>query len=269
MTSTARPAAAPAERSRLAAVALPSEHGGWGLTGEPALLGLLVAPGVAALAFGLAAVGVFLLRTPLRIVLVDRHRGRSLPRTRLAGRVVGGEAAAVAALVVVGAAWAHPGWWWPVVAAAPLVAVSLWFEARSRSRRLLPELAGSLGITAVVAVIACAGGRSTALALGLWLVLGARAVTSVTYAKHQVARLHDRPVDARVGVVADGVAVAAAVVAAVLDHRLVVGAVVIAVIVGVQRVTARRPVPAKVLGLRQTGFGLAVVVVTALAVQLL
>jgi hypothetical protein len=32
------------ERSRLRSVALPSEHGGWGLTLEPAVLGLLVAP---------------------------------------------------------------------------------------------------------------------------------------------------------------------------------------------------------------------------------
>ena len=36
-------------------VALPDEHGGWGLTAEPVLLGLLVAPSWAGLAIGAAA----------------------------------------------------------------------------------------------------------------------------------------------------------------------------------------------------------------------
>ncbi|MCZ7661545.1 MAG: YwiC-like family protein [Thermoleophilia bacterium] len=33
------------ERSRLRDVVVPTEHGGWGFTLEPMLLGLLVAPG--------------------------------------------------------------------------------------------------------------------------------------------------------------------------------------------------------------------------------
>jgi hypothetical protein len=75
-------------RSPLRAVALPTEHGGWGLTAEPALLGLLVSPSVAGVALGLGALVAFLARTPLRVVLVDRWRGRDLDRTRLARRVL-------------------------------------------------------------------------------------------------------------------------------------------------------------------------------------
>ena len=37
------------ERSMLRSVAVPTEHGGWGLTAEPVVLGLAVAPSAAAL----------------------------------------------------------------------------------------------------------------------------------------------------------------------------------------------------------------------------
>ena len=57
---------------------MPDEHGGWGLTAEPALLGLLVAPSWAGAALGIAAFLAFLVRTPLKLVLVDRWRGRWL-----------------------------------------------------------------------------------------------------------------------------------------------------------------------------------------------
>src|SRR6478736_3133505 len=75
-------------RSPWRAVVIPSEHGGWGLTAEPALLGLLVAPSIAGGALAVAAFLAFLLRTPLKVVLVDRRRHRELERDRLARRVV-------------------------------------------------------------------------------------------------------------------------------------------------------------------------------------
>ena len=83
------PAAAPRakQRSPLRTVALPSEHGGWGLTLEPVLLGLLVAHSVSALCIGLAAVLAFLARTPLKLAVVDARRGRTLERTRMARKV--------------------------------------------------------------------------------------------------------------------------------------------------------------------------------------
>ncbi|WP_426574944.1 hypothetical protein [Aquihabitans sp. McL0605] len=44
MSVAQRPSGAAAPRSPLRAVALPAEHGGWGLTLEPGLLGLLITP---------------------------------------------------------------------------------------------------------------------------------------------------------------------------------------------------------------------------------
>jgi hypothetical protein len=63
------------------AIALPDEHGGWGLTAEPVLLGLLVAPSWAGAALAVAAFLAFLVRTPLKLVLVDRWRHRWLERS--------------------------------------------------------------------------------------------------------------------------------------------------------------------------------------------
>ena len=51
-----------ASRVRIRSIALPTEHGGWGFTLEPILLGLLVAPSAAAWEISAAALGIFLAR---------------------------------------------------------------------------------------------------------------------------------------------------------------------------------------------------------------
>jgi hypothetical protein len=256
-------------RSPLRAVALPAEHGGWGLTAEPALLGLLVAPSVAGVALGLGALVAFLARTPLRVVLVDRRRGRDLARTRLARRVLAVELALLAALVAVAVATASgSGWWWPALLAAPLVAVELWFDMRSRSRRLAPELAGSVGICCVAALIVLADGVDARLAAGLWLILAGRAVSAVPHVRAQVARLHGRPSSPGVLAAADVAALVAAGVAVAAWPALVPGALAVAALVGLHRLGARRPVPPPaVLGVRQIVAGLALVAVTAIGVR--
>ena len=169
------------ERSLLRAVAVPTEHGGWSLTVEPVLLGLLVAFSWPGVALGAAAIVAFVARTPLKLVLVDRWRGRRLDRTIVARRVVVVELIVLVALVAVGALGANGRIWLPLIAAAPLVAMELWFDMRSRGRRLVPELAGTIGIGSVAAAIALADGATTDMALGLWVVVAARAAAAIPY----------------------------------------------------------------------------------------
>ena len=261
--------APPRERSALAGVAVPTEHGGWGLTAEPVLLGLLVAPSAAGALIGVAAVVAFLARTPLRVVLVDHHRDRSLARTGLAARVLAVELLAAAALVGTAALLADPRFWLPVAVAAPLVAVELWYDTRSRSRRLAPELAGTWAIGAAVAAIVLAAGRGGHEAAALWLVVGARATSSIPHVVAQVARLHGRPTPAPRLLAADVAALGAAVLAVGLDHRSIPGAAAVVAVVALQRPLARTPVPAKTVGIRQSILGLAVVLVTAAGFHLL
>ena len=251
-------------RSLLRAVALPTEHGGWGLTVEPALLGLLVAPGVAGALLACAAVVVFVVRTPLKLVLVDAHRHRELQRTRLARRVVAVESLVLVALAVGAVLTTDGEFWWPALIAAPLVAVELWFDMRSRGRRLAPELAGAAGIGAVAAMIVLAGGESASLAAALWMVLAARVLTAIPSVRAQVMALHGRTVSPIAGRVGDAAAIALAAIAVVVDPLVLAGAIAVAVVVLLQHVSNHYPAPrAALLGLRQSALGFLVVIVTA------
>ena len=76
----------------------------------------------------------------MKLVLVDRRRDRSLPRTPLALRVAIVEVLLIVVLVVVAALTATAtSWWIPALVAAPLVAIELWYDMRSRGRRLVPS----------------------------------------------------------------------------------------------------------------------------------
>ncbi|MDY7104924.1 MAG: YwiC-like family protein [Actinomycetota bacterium] len=264
-----RSAAAPTARSTLRAVAVPSEHGGWGLTLEPALLGLLVGPSIAGACLAGAALVAFVARTPAKAVLVDVWRRRRTERGRVAQRVLAVELVVGAALVVVAAALADGAFWVPVAIAAPLVAMELWFDMRSRSRRLVPELAGAVGIGAVAAAIVAAGAGSSALAAAVWAIVAARSVTAIPHVRALIARLHGRVVDRRVQLVADGAAAATAAAATLVEPSVGLGGVAVVAVVTVQRVESRRPpLTAKIVGVRQMALGFAVVLATALGVTL-
>ncbi len=268
MTAVRTAAALPVARDRALwrAVAVPSEHGGWGLTLEPVLLGLLVGFSGAGVAIGAATLLAFLVRTPLKLALVDRRRGRTLPRTRVAWRIALVEL--VSLVAAAGLAVVLAGWTWlvPFALAAPLFTVELWFDVRSRGRRLIPELCGAIGITAAAAAIVLAGGEPATLAVAVWAVLAARALASIPFVRTQIRRLrHDTPLGATDAF--QVVAALGAVAATIVDHRVVVGAMAVVLVVLVQLVALRRPVPpAKVLGMRQMAMGLAVVAATAAGV---
>jgi hypothetical protein len=254
-------------------VAIPAEHGGWGLTLEPGLLGVLLAPSVAGVLLALAAVLAFLLRTPLRLVLRRRRRRDERPasamgqaRQRLATRVAIVEVLALGvALGGAAVAAGDAGWTWPLVVAMPMFAVAFGYDLRSASRDLVPEVVGSVAVAAVAAMATLAGGGSDALALGAWLILSARVLSSIPHVRAQVQRIHGREAPPVPGIVGDVAAVGAAVLAVVLEPALLLGAVAIGGLIVIQRITlARPPRPAKVLGVRQMVLGFAVVGLTAL-----
>ena len=255
------------ERSTLRAVAMPTEHGGWSLTLEPVLLGLLVAWSWPGLSLGIAAMLAFLARTPLKLVLVDGWRRRWLTRTTVAARVAGVELLVLVTLVAAAALAADARFWWPLLVAAPLVTVELWFDMRSRSRRLLPELAGTVGIGSVAAAIALADGNDAVLALGLWIVVAARAAAAIPYARTQVFRTRGRLYQLWHSDLAQALAVLAVFVGWLVEAVPLAAAVAIAAVEMFNVAAVRAaPRPAKVIGFQQMFFGVAVVVVTAIAV---
>ena len=256
-----------ADRAGWRAVAMPSEHGGWGLTLEPVLLGLIVAWSGAGVAVGIAAFTAFLLRTPGKLVAVDVRRGRWLARSRLALRIAIVELVVLASAVASAVALAGWSWLTPAVVAGPLVAIELSFDIRSRGRRLVPELCGAIGIAAVAASIVLAAGRDGGLAAGIWLVLAARAVGAVPFVRVQIRRLRRGQGLVWHSDVAQVASVALATVAVIADSRLVLGLAGVVTLALAQSVWVRRvPIPAKQVGLGQMAMGLALVAVTAVGV---
>lgn len=187
-------------------IALPAEHGGWGLLAEPVVLGLFLAPSAAGAALALAACGGFLARHPLRLVLLDRRKGSRYPRTALAERFCGGYAASAAALVALAFALARTPFWAALLVAVPIGLVALAHDALGRGREALPEVAGAVALGASATAIALAGGVTPAVAWGAWGLLALRAATSVLYVRARI-RL-DRGLAAGPGTVLAGHALA-------------------------------------------------------------
>ena len=266
MTAVANaPDAGARDRPLWRTVAIPTEHGGWGLTLEPVLLGAIVAFSWSGVAIGLAAFLAFLVRTPLKLALVDRRRHRSLPRTRLATRLAIIETVVLAVLVVsaIGAAGTH--WLVPVAVALPLFVIELWFDVRSRGRRLVPELCGAVGISSIAASIIIAGGGDERLAVAGWMVLAARSLASIPYVRTQIARTHGRTTSLAANDAFQLTGGALAVLAVAVDDRVLLGTCVVLLAALAQSIATRRIniAAVKVIGLRQMAIGLAIVAATA------
>ncbi len=257
-----------ASPARWRSIGLPVEHGGWGFTLEPALLGLLVAYSAAAWELAVASIAVFLARRPVKLVLTDLMRRRWLPRSRIAlGFALA--YATVALLGLFGAiVTASAPFWQPLLVALPLAAIALSADARSQSRGLLPELSGAVAMGATVTMIALADSWDPVPAWGLWLVLAGRAVATVVLVRAQIRRVHGRPAgDGRVYAVQVGT-VAVMAVAAAAD---VVPWLSVVALAGVAALAYRSltlpPVKAKTVGWTQIVVGVAVVLLTAIGVR--
>jgi hypothetical protein len=269
VTSVADPTAANEATGRSAwrAVALPSEHGGWSLTAEPALLALIVAFSWPGLALSAAAMVAFIARTPLKLVLVDRWRGRWLERSRLALQIFGAEMVLLVTLTVYAISSSDHRFWVPLAIAAPLIVLELWYDMRSRSRRLIPEVAGTIGIGSVAAAVALAGGESTLVASGLWCVVAARSIAAIAYVRCQILRSHSRRAPRWHSDSGQLSAVAAVAIGWQLDAVPVAAVIAIVVLALFNAAGLTRP-PSRpvIIGVQQTLFGLAIVAVTAIAV---
>ncbi len=267
----------PRQRSRVnvKSVALPSEHGGWSFLLEPILLGLLVAGSWQGLILAIAALGVFLLHQPLKLAIKDRRKGTVLPRTVLAERfALGYGLLAVIPMVILlltvplasllTAAV-------PVALAVPFASVQLYYDARNQSRKLMPELCGVAALAMIAPAIAVSGGWEVGAALILWLIVTARAVSSILYVRARLKLEHQKPVATLPPVLAH---VAALLLMAGLSAMQITPMITIpifAILLGrawLGLSAYRTPQPAKIIGIREIGYGLLTVIGVALGYHL-
>ncbi len=261
-----------AARVSLRKIALPVEHGAWGFLLEPALLGLLLAPSAAGVALVVAALAALLLQTPLSLALADARRGRRYPRTVVAWRLAAGYAAVLASAGLLALALAGTSAvLWPVLLATPWVVVQLVYDARNRGRQALPEVSGALAMGALASSVAIAGGWALAPALALWGLLAARTVPSILYVRARLRLERGQPAAvAPVWAAHAGALLAVAGAAAV--GWVPVSASLAYVVLAVRAVWGvserRSPRPAKVIGFRELGYGVFVVLVIVLGYAL-
>ena len=251
---------------RLRTVALPNEHGGWGLSLEPVALGLVLAPSATSLCLAVATVAAFLARHPLKIAAADRRRKRRFPRTAAAERFAALYGLAAAASFAASLALAPSNsFLLPLLFAAPRTAVQLIYDFTGRSRALLPELCGATALAAVAAAGALADNWPLAPALGLWAVLAARVAPTILYVRARLLRLHGKPAAAAPVLVAHGAAASAVLALARADvvPWLAFAALVVLLARAAHGFVERGSVTAKRIGVRELAFG--VMTVTALA----
>ena len=170
-------------RVRIKGMALPTEHGGWGFVLEPVLLSLLSAPSVGGASLSFAAVSFFLVRQPLRILLSREEPVWSSSRRRwalfFASLYLGFAVAGIVTCVsLCGLAPV-----WALVLSSPLVLLFFFYDRRGRSRNLIAELAGPLGLAGSAPAVALAAGWDPVDAAVLWILAAARVVPSILYVR--------------------------------------------------------------------------------------
>jgi hypothetical protein len=252
---------------RIRPVALPVEHGGWGLVFEPIVLGLLLAPSLAGLFLSVGAVGAFLSRHPCKLAIGDWRRGRRIPRTALAERFAVLYVCIAAFGLALAIKTSSVAFLLPLLLAAPFTVVQLFYDSLGHSRSLIAELAGSISVGAVAAAMAIAGGWPRPAAFGLWVILAARTVPTILYLRARLRLLRHKPASSRMVIIAHALAIL--IVLGFVRAGVVPFLAVAALVILLRRATigfaesGKRVTPKK-LGLRELGFGAMTVLAVAM-----
>ena len=167
----------------LRSIALPAEHGGWGFLLEPILLALLVAPSWWGLLLSIAIISLFLMHQPLKLAIKDNLKQRRVERTPWAERFVlfyGGIGIGIILLII---NYKGLAVLYPLIAGSSFALIQLSYDARNRSREIIPELSGAFALAATASSMALLAGWQILPSAMLWLLLAARALTAIVYVR--------------------------------------------------------------------------------------
>ena len=268
MSATSRPIMQPAVRLR--PIALPVEHGGWGMVGAPILTGLFVAPSWSGFLLGVAGISTFLTRQPFRLALVDIRKGRRYPRTIWALRFAA-LYASIGLLALAFSAKASIGpFWIPLVIAGILAGIQFAFDLQSKGRSFVPEVCGASAMALLATGIAQSGGFSPSRSWLLALVLALQAATAISYASARV-RLARNVEVARWPIWLEHISALGIVLFVVVDGLMkwpVVAVFMILTLRASWGLSAfRRDVRAAVVGMQEVGYALVTVASIVLATR--
>lgn len=171
---------------RLRLVALPVEHGGWGLLGAPLLLGLMLKFSMAGGFLGVAALAFFLTRHPLRLAISDLRRRKVFPRTRWAAGFAFVYASVGVGALVLAERTAVDAFWQPLIFFVALGCVQFVHDMNGKGRSFLAEASGAIALSAFSAAICLAGGTSPLIA---WLAMASLSLHAIGAIEYVAARL--------------------------------------------------------------------------------
>lgn len=229
-------------------LALPSEHGGWGLVIEPIVLALLVSPSLAGGLIAVGALASFLTRHPLKLAAHDWLAHRRYPRTAVSEILAG--TYAMTAFVAFALAWriGGPAPLFVLAAAIPFAAIQFSLDVARRGRTLTAELCGAALPAAFAAAIA---GPRLMLPIAM-LVLG-RSIPAVLYVRTALrGRSRTMMLIAHAAAVIGAFAVAPPLAGVAMTLLLI-------------RALVPVHVPARTVGLRELAWGAVTVALIAVA----
>lgn len=176
----------PKRRLSARRIALPTEHGSWGILSEPIVASLAVAPSPGGFFIALGVAGIFLLRQPLRVLGTGLLNKGGAP-----DRLTAGYFSAAFGLIAIGgftgaAVLAAPADLLPLAALVPLGIYQLINDVSRKSRELVPELVGAAALSASAPAIALVAGWPLENAAALWILFVARSVPSFVYVRQRL-----------------------------------------------------------------------------------
>lgn len=255
MANSSKTIKAPAN---LKAIALPTEHGGWGFLVEPLLLGLLLAPSWQGLAFALAMLGLFLLHQPLKIAVKDRLKGIRTNRSRWAegfALLYAGLSAGFALPLI----WLGTGNFYLMLGfMLPFILVQAVYDFRNQSRELLPELSGAIALALAASALVSLVNWDLLPALALWILLIARTIPAILFVRALLRKQKGKAANFSIVYIAHGLAILLCVGLA-LARMLPYLAGLVMLILALRAYLSlnnSQPIAAKIIGFREIGFGL-------------
>lgn len=186
MSSTKQFTTPAVPKIRFRQIALPTEHGGWGLLFESLIAGLAIAFSPAAPWIALMTVGAFLTRQPLRIFILDRIGMRVKGRSVAAIKFVSLFSAIFFAGAVGTLYTIHIPALTPFLLIVPFAAMQLYWDVNRKSRDLIAELSGAVSMSSSIAVIALAAGIFWPVAVALWILFVSRGIPSILYVRERL-----------------------------------------------------------------------------------
>ena len=178
---------------RLKSVALPVEHGSWGFLLEPLVAGLAVAFSWGGVWIALMTIGAFLMRQPLKVLIIDRlgMKVRERAKTALTFIAIYGAVFTAGFAGTIFSVGGRP--LLPFVSVLPFAAYQIYCDASRQGRQLVAEVIGAVSISASIAAIALSDGRPWAVAVSLWLIFVLRLVPSILYVRNRLLLEKGKP----------------------------------------------------------------------------